>query len=142
MNNAVQDDPGVARRRGLGGVTMILVMAALAAADTLYGRAGDWRVVDFARVGAILLIALILSLRTTSAFSFHGRDRRLDDELTRANRMDAARWGFWALFCAVFLAFVASFFAALRLSDIAPMVLVVGAAAAGWRFVTLERRGE
>ena len=143
MNDANTIDRGVRRRRGLMGTTMILAMAALAAADTLYDNASTWRLVDFVRVGAILVIALILSLRSTSAFSLVARDRKLDDELTRANRADAARWGFWALMVALMATFVASFyFASLRLSDVAPMVMVIGAAAAGLRFVTLERRGE
>ncbi|PZO48332.1 MAG: hypothetical protein DCF16_16465 [Alphaproteobacteria bacterium] len=135
-------DPGIFRRKEITGLAFYVVAAGLLAADVLYGRDGAWRFVDFVRVGAILFLALVLALRSTTAFSLWRRNRTLDDELTRANRAAAARWGFWALMLALLVAFIASFAVALRISDVVPLIFFAGAAAAGLRFVTLERRAE
>jgi hypothetical protein len=92
-------------------------------------------------VGAILLLALVVAVRSTTSFSLSARVPALDDELTRANRASAAGWGFWALFGALVAAFAASLVWPLRVTDIAPLVLVIGAAVAGLRFIVLERAG-
>jgi hypothetical protein len=142
MNDEAMRDPSERRRRALMGAVLILVMAGFAAVDALAPRAGEWRVIDGLRVGAILLLALIVAVRATTSFSLVARTPALDDELTRANRASAAGWGFWALLVALVAAFAASFFLHLHVVDVAPAVLVIGAAAAGLRFVHLERSGE
>jgi hypothetical protein len=142
MNDEAMRDPSERRRRALTGSVLILVMAGVAAVDALAAHAEQWRLVDGVRVGAILLLALVVALRSTTSFTLMRRVPALDDELTRANRASAAAWGFWALFAALILAFAASFFLHLHVAEVAPAVLVIGAAAAGLRFVWLERQGE
>jgi hypothetical protein len=121
---------------------MLLVMTTVAAADALTAHGAQWRLVDGVRVGAVLFLALVLALRATTSFSLLPRNPALDDELTRANRASASAWGFWALFGALIVAFAASFFARLQVVEVAPAVVVCGAAVAGLRFVWLERQGE
>ena len=142
MADAAQPDPSRRRRRALTAGAMLLLITAFAASETIASHGGAWRLVDAVRVGAVLVLALVISLRSTTSFTLMRRNPALDDELTRANRASAAAWGFWALFGALLAAFAASFFAHLHVVEIAPAVLVTGAAAAGLRFVYLERKGE
>jgi hypothetical protein len=141
VNDEAMRDPSERRRRALMGAVFIMALAAIAAVDALAPRAGDWRLIDGVRVGAILLLALVVAVRSTTSFSLSARVPALDDELTRANRASAAGWGFWALFGALVAAFAASLVWPLRVTDIAPLVLVIGAAVAGLRFIVLERAG-
>jgi hypothetical protein len=141
MNDGAMRDPSERRRRALTGVLMILVMAGFAAVDALSSREGEWRLVDGVRVGAILLLALVVAVRSTTSFRFGARVPALDDELARANRASAAGWGFWALMTALVAASAAGFWQRLSVVEVAPAVLVIGAAAAGLRFVFLERAG-
>ncbi len=141
MNDEAMRDPTERRRRALMGAVLILVMAGFAAVDALWLRAGDWRLIDGVRVGAILLLALVVALRSTGSFALGARAPALDDELTRANRASAAAWGFWALMAGLIVAFAASFAWAPSVSELAPGLLVIGAATAGLRFIWLERSG-
>ncbi|MGD9814606.1 MAG: hypothetical protein AB7Q23_14670 [Hyphomonadaceae bacterium] len=142
MNDEAMRDPSERRRRALMGAVLILVMAGFAAVDALASHDGAWRSIDVVRVGAILLLALVVAVRSTTSWWFGPRVAALDDELTLANRASAAAWGYWALFAALIAAFAGSFFFPLRVAEIAPAVLVTGAAASGLRFVWLERQGE
>lgn len=141
MNDEAMRDPSERRRRALMGAVMILAMAGFAAADVLTARAGDWRAIDGVRVGAILLLALLVAVRSTTSFTLSTRTPALDDELTRANRASAAGWGFWALMAGLIAAFAASFFVHLHVFEVAPAVLTIGAGVAGLRFIWLERAG-
>ncbi|MBX3431207.1 MAG: hypothetical protein KF779_16595 [Hyphomonadaceae bacterium] len=142
MVEAKQRDPSLRRRRTLTASAAVLLMAAGGAAEAVASHDGQWRLIDWVRVGAVLFLALVISLRATTSFSLRARDPALDDELARANRASAAAFGFWALFACMAAAFVGSFFFELRVVEIAPTALVIGAAAAGLRFVLLERQGE
>ena len=142
MSEAAKVDPGKRRRRVLTAALLILVMASFTAIDALSSHDWQWRLIDQVRVGAIVLLALVLSLRSTTGVTLRRRDPALDDELTRANRASAAVWGYWAFFAAITGAFAISFFWVLESAEILLLLLVIGAAAAGIRFVALERLGE
>jgi hypothetical protein len=135
-------DPTVRRRRALTAAILILFMACITAVETLTERGGAWRFIDYARLFAILVLALLISVRATTNFTLTRRVPECDDELTRANRASAATWGYWGFFVALLAALGASFVLPVRLQELAPAVLVCGVAFAGLRFVLLERRGE
>ena len=97
---------------------------------------GGWRGVDITRAAGFVLLAVVLSVRSTSSFSLVGRNKVLDDELTRANRASAARYGFWALMLGVLASFVANIWMPLSLAQVAPVLVALGAATATLRFVT------
>lgn len=139
---AATQDPAVRRRRALAAAVMILIMAGAAAVDVLVERADAWRAIDYVRLAAILVMALVISVRATTSMTLLPRVPALDDELTRANRASAAIWGFWTFFLVLVAAFVASQLLPVTLQELAPMVLVCGTAIAGLRFVLLERAGE
>jgi len=141
MSETEKHDPSERRRRALLGATMVLIMAAFAAAEVLASHEGRWRWIDWIRVGAILVLAFMLSLRSTTSLTLKPRDPALDDELTRANRASAAVWGFWALFASLVAAFALTLVWPLGVAEIAPMVLVLGTGAASLRFIYLERQG-
>jgi hypothetical protein len=104
---------------------------------------GAWRTIDIVRVCAFLFLALVLGLRSTTAFSLLGRNAVLDDELTRANRATAARTGFWVLLLAAMACFAAIVFG-LEMSAAEALLAVIaaGAIAAAIRFSMVERRGD
>jgi hypothetical protein len=142
MAEAGKRDPSERRRRSLVVGMMVLLAVGGSALDrAIFEHAGHWRLIDYVSVSALMLLASIIALRSTTNFSLRKRDPALDDELTRANRADAGRWGFWALMLGLIGLFAANFRWQLGLADIAPMVFVAGAAAAGMRFAYLERQG-
>ena len=142
MSDSKQHDPSERRRRSLLVGTMALLAVGGSALDrAIFEHAGHWRPVDYVAVGALMLLALVIAVRSTTNFSLRVRNPALDDELTRANRADAARWGYWVLMLSLAGLFIANFRWQLGLADFAPMVFVAGAAAAGMRFAYLERQG-
>ena len=142
MSTQQKRDPSERRRRALLLGIMVLFAVGGGALDrAIFQRAGHWRLIDYVTISAILFMALIIALRSTTNVGFTRRNSALDDELTRANRADAARWGFWVLMLALLGLFIANFRWPFGLADMAPMVIVAGAAAAGMRFVYLERAG-
>jgi hypothetical protein len=112
------------------------------AANALAERQGALRLVDYVRIGGVVMMATAVALRSTTSFRFTARNPQLDDELARANRASAAQTGFWALMAASAAAFVAARAGLATLSEAAPLLLVTGAVAAGLRFTFLEARGE
>ena len=137
-----QRDPSERRRRSLiVGVMVLFAVGGSALDRAIFEHAGHWRLVDYVAVSALMLLALIIAVRSTTSFSLRKRNPVLDDELSQANRADAARWGYWVLMLALFGLFLANFRWPFGLADIAPMVIVAGAAAAGMRFAYLERQG-
>lgn len=142
MASSEKQDPSERRRRSLLIGTMALMAVGGGALDrAIFEHAGHWRLVDYVSVGALTLLAIVIAVRSTTNFSVRARNPALDDELTRANRADAARWGYWVLMLTLLGVFIANFRWQLGLADIAPMVFVAGAAAAGLRFAYLERQG-
>lgn len=92
--------------------------------------------------GWLLLSAILLAALTTKGFWFHPREVRnlIDDENTRANRMDAIRYGFIA---AMLMAMIAYFWVQidpLTAMETVHLVLSAGLGAALVRFGFLERR--
>jgi len=134
-------DPSERRRRTILSALLIMLCLGGGALGAAYDHVGAWRPVDMVRIGGIIATALVLALRSTTAIRFTKRNPELDDELSRANRVSAAGWGFWGLTLTLLAAFVFSFYEPVTLTRIAPILLVMGAATAGLRFVFLERRG-
>ena len=137
-------DKGEQRRRAIlaSAVILLLLVASIVAATMEMEEGGARRAVGFVRIGAFMVLALVLSLRATTAFRFTPRNPALDDELTRANRASAALFGFWALiFSSLGLFAIALFLEPLSLIVAVPIFLACGGAASALRFVYLEGRG-
>jgi uncharacterized membrane protein len=131
------------RRSGMTAGAIILVLVILQGLSmTLPIDPANMRAVTVVRLVAFGFLALVLALRSTTAFSIRGRDPRLDDELVRANRASAAKWGYLSVMIAGLAVWGVSVFAPLRVVDVAPLLLMVGAFVAAMVFVRLERRGE
>lgn len=132
------------RRRAILAGAAILLITIGGIYTSLDERGADaaMRAVDWVRLAAFLILALVLALRSTTSFSFLGRNPVLDDELTRANRASAARVGFWALMLGVIAAYVAAAFEPLNVREVAPLLVALGASAATLRFAILEGRGD
>jgi hypothetical protein len=101
------------------------------------------RGVDHFKIGAwvVLSLALLFAL-ATKGFLFQPKEVRdlIDDENTRANRVDAMRLGFlFACGTALAANFIAEF-QPLTVRETAHMVLTFGLGAALLRFAFLERR--
>jgi hypothetical protein len=64
----------------------------------------------------------------------------IDDESTRANRLEGIRWGFVAAMLAGIGAYLVAQFAPLSAGDVVHLVLTFGLGAALVRFGLLERR--
>ena len=101
------------------------------------------RTVEHVKIGAWLVLSLIiLAALMSKGFWLERREVRdlIDDESTRANRLEGMRWGFAASILggigAYFLAQVTQITAA----DVVHIVLTLGLGAALVRFGTLERR--
>lgn len=137
-----QQTPEVRRRTLLVAVCVFLMLLAGAFTAFTDVAPGAWRAVDITRAAGFVLFAIVLSVRSTSSFSLIGRNGVLDDELTRANRASAARYGFWALMLGVLVSFVANIWIPLTLAQVAPIFVALGAGAATLRFVVLERSGD
>jgi hypothetical protein len=142
MAESQRRDPSLRRRRAIVASTVILLVTGAAAMIALSEQGGALRSVDVVKIGALIVLALLLGLRATTSFRLAKRDPALDDELTRANRASAARVGYWALMLAVTAAFIGGAVTDLTLTEVAPLVLAAGAVSAGLRFAILEARGD
>ena len=129
------------RRRMLIASTLIMVTIGGGILTAASEHVAHWRSVDILKLSGLMVLAFVLALRSTTAIRLRPRNPVLDDELTRANRASAAGWGFWFLMTALLALFVANFYWPMTLQEVAPIVIVYGAAAAGLRFAFLERRG-
>ena len=131
------------RRRALLVAVAIMLMTMIAAYTAFTDSGpGDWRVVDLVRASALLVLVIVLSTRSTTSFTFIGRNAVLDDELTRANRASAARYGFWLLMIGLLASFVLNLWLPIQLTQAAPVLMALGAAGATLRFVVLEHVGD
>ena len=104
---------------------------------------GPHRDVDHFKIGAWVVLSVVLLLAlATKGFWLQPKPVRdlIDDESTRANRLDAMRIGFlFACFAALAAYFVAEF-QPLTVGEAAHLVLTFGLGAALIRFGFLERR--
>ena len=90
----------------------------------------------------LVLAALLLAGLATKGFWLHPREVRdlIDDEFTRANRLDAMRAGFLAGMLAAIGVYILTMFEAISGREAAHVILTVGIGAALIRWAFLERR--
>ena len=139
MSDPIEKKSTRRRRALLAGAAILL--GVYATAQTVSPSA-TLRTVDIVRTAGFVLLALVLAIRSTTAFSLIGRNAVLDDELTRANRASAARVGFWTTFAGAIVCLVVSMAVEpLAATQIMPILIGVGAVSAALRFATLEGRG-
>jgi hypothetical protein len=136
----VDPDKTVARRRRAVTAGAAVLLAVFATAMTIT-PADTLRNVDMVRIAGFVALALVLAVRSTTAFSFVGRNAVLDDELTRANRASAARVGFWVMLLAAIAVLGVSLFETVSPMQIISVLIGAGAVSAALRFVVLEGRG-
>jgi hypothetical protein len=101
------------------------------------------RNVDYVRDGAwLVLTVVILLLLTTGGFWFRRKSVRalMDDEGTRANRIDAMRVGFLAAMIGGIGVYVLTYFDPLSAREAVHLLITAGLAGALLRFGYLERR--
>lgn len=142
MQPKLSADPARRRRRTITAATIFLLVTVLSVMNATAGSDGALRTVDIVRISALVFLAIVLALRSTTNFTLLARKPELDDELTRANRANAAVVGFWAMLLLTTGVYVASFFGAISVIEAAPLVLAAGALAAGARFSLLEAKGD
>lgn len=139
-------DPEVRQRRRSGGIFAgaIILTTVVTQNFALHEPlvAGELRLIDIVRTATFGLLVFVLATRSTTAFTLMRRDPLLDDELARANRMRAARIGYWAFLLACLGAFVASLFVELRAIEVLPYILMIGAFAPGVAFAQAERQAQ
>jgi hypothetical protein len=101
------------------------------------------RTVDQVKISAWLVLSVMLLLALTTGGSWF-RPKRvrdlLNDEVTRANRLDALRAGFIATMAAGIGAYVITMFEPVSGRDAIHLMMTFGIAAALVRFGQLERR--
>lgn len=131
-----------ARRGQLIAATGVLLLTCVMASDAIAPRGEALRAVDLVRIGTVLLLVLVLALRSTTGFRVRREGPELHDELTRANRATAARWGFWSLLTGLAACLVASLFWPLPLTEVVSILLLVGVVTATVTFTALEGRGD
>ena len=101
------------------------------------------RTVDHVKIGAWLVLSIVLLLFvTTGGFWFHSRRVRqlLNDEATRANRIEGLRVGFIATMAAGIALYFIALFEPVSGRDAIHLLMTAGIAAALLRFGQLERR--
>ncbi len=104
---------------------------------------GSHRDVDHFKIGAWVVLSIVLLIALASkGFWFQPREVRelIDDESTRANRLDAMRLGFLFACAAAIAAYFIAEFQPLTVGETAHLVLTFGLGAALIRFGLLERR--
>ena len=101
------------------------------------------RDVDHFKIGAWVVLSLVLLLGlATKGFWFQPKEVRdlIDDEGTRANRLEAMRTGFLFACSAAIASYFIAEFQPLTVGETAHLVLTFGLGAALVRFGVLERR--
>lgn len=104
---------------------------------------GPHRDVDHVKIGAWVVLSLVLlAALATKGFWLERREVRdlIDDEGTRANRLDAMRVGFLFACGAALAAYFIAEFEPITVGETAHLVLTFGLGAALIRFGVLERR--
>ena len=115
--------------------------------QTTYLRAAanpDPRPVDHVWIGAWVILSILLLLGvTTRGFWFRPRAvvDLIDDEHTRANRLDSIRVGFILSSVTGLVLYVLAPYQAITAREAVHVILTVGLGAAILRFGLLERRG-
>jgi hypothetical protein len=137
-------DPELRQRRRSGGILAGAIILTTIVTQSFALNApmlsGEIRAVDLVRTAGFALLVLVLAIRSTTAFTLMRRDPALDDELARANRANAARIGYWTFLVACLAAFAASLMIDLKLIEVMPFILMIGAFAPAIAFARAERR--
>ena len=113
-------------------------------ADRYEGVGEAVRTVDHVKIGAWLILSIVLLLAlTTGGFWFKSRNVRalLDDEVTRTNRAAALQLGFVTSMVAALVIYVVATFEPMSARDAIHLLVSIGLATALIRFGMLERRG-
>lgn len=131
-------------RRRARMLPMFAVIFLTQQASYFSGRVEDGtRMVDHVKIAAWLALSIVLLLvLTTGGFWRRSKEVRalLDDDITRANRMDALRIGFLATMAAGIALYFVTLFEAIGARDTIHIMMSFGIAAALLRFGYLERR--
>jgi len=101
------------------------------------------RAVEHVKIGAWVVLSLvILAALVSKGFWLERREVRdlLDDESTRAHRLEGIRWGFIAAIVGGIAAYFLAQFQPITAGDVVHIVLSLGLGAALVRFGMLERR--
>lgn len=138
-------DIETADRLGRRRARMLPVLAILfLSQQAIYFSDGDgMRTVDQVKVSAWLVLSVIMLLAlTTGGFWFRPAPVRalLDDEGTRANRLEALRIGFLATMAGAISLYFVSLFEPLGGREAIHLLMTIGIATALLRFGYLERR--
>lgn len=107
------------------------------------GQMEGHRAVDNVRIGAWLVLSIVLLLAlTTGGFWFKPKHIRalMDDEVTRANRADALRVGFLATMLGGIALYFVSYYETISGREAIHAMVSFGLVAALVRFGMLERR--
>ncbi len=124
-------------------ILMTVATAVVNAVAEIHEANASWRAVDMVRVSGLILLSLVLLVRSTTAFSFLGRDPALDDELARAHRAAASRFGLWAMMLGAVAFLVMSILnVQITLQEALLALITAGAICAALRFSILERRAD
>lgn len=139
-----QNDTEAQQRRRSGSIIAGALMLMLVTMQAFASRApieiGSLRLIDVVRTSGFAVLAAVLALRATTALTLRRQNPALNDELTRANRANAAFWGYWALMFCGLATLALSLVFPLTALDIVPYFLMIGAFVPALRFARAERR--
>jgi len=139
--NAAQQADRLSRSRAR--TLPFLAVIYLAQQASFFSALGEHRTVDHVKIGAWLVLSfVILMALVTKGFWFHSRQVRelVDDENTRANRLQATQAGFIAAMLGAMLAYLLAGIAPMNGIETVHIILTLGLGAALVRFGWLERR--
>ena len=137
-----------AERLGKRRSRMVFVLAIffmMQQASYFSGPDTGMRPVEYVRISGWLAMSVVLLIALTSGgFWFRPKHIRelLDDEVTRANRADAMRFGFMAAMTASIALYFASLFDPMSGRQAIHLIMTVGIGLALLRFGFLERRAQ
>ena len=103
------------------------------------------RLVDQVKLGGwVAWVLVLLAMLATGGVVFRSPEvqRRVNDEVSVANRHGAQRAGFWVAVLTLIGLYVATFFVTLTVHDILHLVLTLTVGGALLRHAILERRAE
>lgn len=95
------------------------------------------------KISAWLVLSIVLvAALATKGFWFHSKELRdlIDDENTRANRLDGMRWGFLFAMAGSVGVYIDTMFEAVTAREAVHIIMSIGIAAALIRWGVLERR--
>ena len=122
----------------------VLLVIYLSQQVTYFSSAGqNDRSVDHAKVFAWVVLSLgLLAGLATKGFWFRKRQVRdlIDDEITRANRLDALRWGYLMTVGTAVALFFIEQFEPMSVREAIHAIVSLGLGTALLRFAILERR--